>query len=74
MNSRCRTGAAPAPRAPAGPGSAARYRGPISKAVTVYSNDPNNARASLRLKGRILVPIEVRPSEHISMDGTLGRG
>lgn len=50
----------------------ARYRGAISKAVTVYSNDPNNAKASLHIKGRILVPIEVHPSEHINLAGKVG--
>jgi hypothetical protein len=38
-----------------------RYRGPVSKGVTIYSNDPDNARALVRVKGNILVPVEVLP-------------
>jgi hypothetical protein len=52
--------------------STARYRGPVSKAITVYSNDPKNSRASLVIKGTILVPIEVRPSENIDVAGAAG--
>jgi hypothetical protein len=49
-----------------------RYRGTITKSVAVYSNDPKNKRASLRLKGTILVPIEVRPSDRVNISGKVG--
>jgi len=49
-----------------------RYKGTISKGVTVYSNDPNNARVTLRLKGTILVPIEVRPTDRLNFTGKAG--
>jgi hypothetical protein len=49
-----------------------RYRGTISKSVAVYSNDPKNKRASLRLKGTILVPIEIRPADRINLSGKVG--
>jgi hypothetical protein len=48
------------------------YAGTVSKAVTVYSNDPKNSTAFLRIKGTILVPVEVRPSESIEVSGMAG--
>jgi len=48
------------------------FAGPVSKAVTVYSNDPKNSTAFLRLKGTIQVAVEVRPSESIDISGAAG--
>jgi len=49
-----------------------RYAGVVTKSISVYSNDPKNARAMLRLKGTVLVPIEVRPSERVQFNGKAG--
>jgi hypothetical protein len=47
----------------------AKFKGPISKSVTLYSNDPANERVLLRLSAEILVPIDVRPRDRIYVRG-----
>jgi hypothetical protein len=49
-----------------------RYSGTIAKTISVYSNDPKNPRAVLRLQGTVLVPIEVRPAERVHFSGRAG--
>lgn len=49
-----------------------RYVGAVSKSISVYSNDPNNASTLLRLGGTVLVPIEVRPANHVQFTGRVG--
>lgn len=49
-----------------------KFKGPVTKTVTVHANDPNNPRVSLRLKAEILVPIDVRPRDRVSFAGKPG--
>ena len=46
-----------------------RFKGPISKSVTLYTNDPANERSVLTLKAQILVPIDVRPRDRVVLRG-----
>jgi hypothetical protein len=47
----------------------ARFKGPISKSVTLYSNDPAKERTILSLKAEILVAIDVRPRDRVILRG-----
>jgi hypothetical protein len=46
-----------------------KFKGPVTKSVTVTSNDPKNARVSLRLKADIMVPVDVRPRDRVYLSG-----
>lgn len=46
-----------------------RFKGPISKSVTIYTNDPANERSILSLKADILVAIDVRPRDRVLLRG-----
>ena len=45
------------------------FKGPISKSVTVTTNDPENSRFTLTIKANVTVPVDVQPSENISFNG-----
>lgn len=47
----------------------ANFKGPITKSVTVTTNDPENAHFTLQLKANVLVPVDIQPSENISFMG-----
>jgi hypothetical protein len=45
------------------------FKGPITKSVTVTTNDPDHRTFALTLKAMIAVPIDVQPSENVSFMG-----
>lgn len=45
------------------------FKGPVTKSVTVTTNDPENARFTLQIKANIVVPIDVQPSENVAFNG-----
>jgi len=45
------------------------YQGNVKKTATVFSNDPQNQRASLVLQGNVKAQIEVQPSPNIAFRG-----
>ena len=48
------------------------FKGDVTKSVTVTTNDPTNKSFSLQIKAKVLVPIDVMPSEMVSFDGKAG--
>jgi len=45
------------------------YQGNVKKTATVFTNDPQNQRASLTLQGNVKAQIEVRPSPNVALRG-----
>lgn len=45
------------------------FKGPVSKSVTVTTNDPDKRTFSLTLKANVTVPIDIQPSENVSFNG-----
>jgi hypothetical protein len=50
-----------------------RYKGPISKSLTVRTNDPDHQVASLQMKANVISLIEVSPSWMISLQADQGK-
>lgn len=48
------------------------FKGPVTKTVTVTTNDPNKSRFILELKANITVPIDVQPMDSISLTAKIG--
>ena len=44
-------------------------KGPVTKSVTVTTNDPENSRFTLTIKANVTVPLDVQPSENIAFNG-----
>ena len=47
-------------------------KGDVTKSVTVTTNDPANKSFVLQIKAKVLVPIDVQPSEMVAFDGKAG--
>ena len=47
-------------------------KGPVTKSVTVTSNDPAHATISLQLKADVKVVVDVSPSESVFLQGRVG--
>jgi hypothetical protein len=45
------------------------YQGNVKKAATVFSNDPQNQRASLLIQGNVKAQIEIQPSTNVAFRG-----
>jgi hypothetical protein len=45
------------------------FKGPVTKSVTVTTNDPENSRFTLTIKAVVTVPLDVQPSENIAFNG-----
>ncbi len=45
------------------------FKGPVSKSVTVTTNDPNKPTFSLQMKATVTVPIDVQPNENVAFNG-----
>lgn len=48
------------------------FKGPVTKSVTLTTNDPANARVVLEIKANITVPIDILPMDSISLTAKLG--
>ena len=47
----------------------ANLKGPVTKSVTVTTNDPAHATFSLQIKAIIMVPLDVLPNENVAFSG-----
>ena len=50
----------------------ANFKGPITKSITVTTNDPAHAQTVLQLKATVRVPIDIQPLDTLSVDGKYG--
>lgn len=48
------------------------FKGPVTKTVTVTTNDPAKSRFVLEIKANITVPIDVQPMDSVSLTAKLG--
>jgi hypothetical protein len=48
------------------------FKGPITKSITVSTNDPEHAQTTLHVKADVVVPIDVQPTETVFLQGKAG--